>query len=181
MLEITVPCRSCGAPLGFAQSKCGGCARAPSRAERAALRARLSASSEDFRALDDQVSAARTVLLMVGLAYLAQAIFGLVFSRRAAFTDPELDAAALAQALYGLALGAVFAGCWLVGRAAPLSAIAAAIGAWLIVQLLSASVPISASMFAGLWFKAAVTILLARGLFAAVRAQRMLSELRRQA
>jgi hypothetical protein len=80
MLLVTVPCEKCGAPLGFGLRKCPRCRAAVSRDARRALHARLAASSEDYRDLQNQISSARAALLVASLMYLVVGVIAFVGS-----------------------------------------------------------------------------------------------------
>jgi len=86
MLHVTVPCEKCGAPVGFGARKCARCGVGVSREAQRALHARLEASSEDYRDLQNQISSARSALLVASLMD-AYSILAWVISHR-----PDVDA-----------------------------------------------------------------------------------------
>src|SRR5437870_1169595 len=94
LLDISVPCGKCGGPVGFGAKKCVKCGTKPSRDARAALRARLLASSDEFRELDAHVDSASVVLLLIALLHFAYGLIAFVVSQRA----PVLSAADTTEA-----------------------------------------------------------------------------------
>jgi hypothetical protein len=177
VLEVTVPCQGCGAALGFAERRCRQCGARPTREVSDALHARLSAASADYRDLQDQISAARTVLLLLALTHLALVVLAYAHVERSPFPAPELEASMRLLLLTDLALGALFAVLWWLGRRFPAVSMFAGTGAWLLLQttLFVFSSPLS--LFAGAWLKGVVLILLLRGLVAGVKAHRCLAKL----
>ena len=156
---------------------CPGCGAIPSRDARAALRERLVASSADFRDLQDQISAARTVLLILALVYVGYGALGFLAQSNALVSAAEEAIAARAALIQNVLIGAAFIACWRAARSAPLPAIIAAALLWLGLQVLGA-VAVSLSMFAGLWVKGVAAILLLRGVVASAKANSFLRKLR---
>lgn len=173
-----MPCQGCGEALGFGDQRCPKCSARPTRDVRDALHARLSAASADYRDLQDQISAARTVLLLLALVHLAVVVFAYLHVERTPFPAPELEASMRLLLLTDLALGGLFAVLWWLGRKFPATSVFAATGLWLLLQatLFVFSSPLS--LFAGAWLKAVVLILLLRGLIAGVKAHRYLTRLK---
>lgn len=176
MIDISIPCETCQKPIRFGPAKCPGCGAVPSRDARAALHERLVASSADFRELQDQISSARSVLLILAVVYVGYGILGFLVQARDLVTTPEETAAATAMLVQNVLLGATFLGGWRAARSVPLAAIVTATLLWLALQVLGA-VAVSMSVFAGLWLKAVATILLSRGILASVKANRYLRRL----
>jgi len=183
MLDVSLPCEGCGEAVGFGHRKCVRCGLRLSSAARSALRARLEASSEDYRDLQAQILSGRTVLLVASLAYL-------VF---AGFWGPELykewppeEGSLLAVAfVIDVAIGASLLLCWLVSRVWPATGLLLAAGLWLMTQvaLLAASVLLGSYflIFSGLWLKAIVGVLMIRGIVAGLRARRLVARLTHRA
>jgi len=177
MIDVSVPCEKCRAPIGFRPSKCTRCGAIPSRDARAALRERLAASSADFRDLQDQISAARTVLLILALVYVGYGTLGFLAQLNALVSTADEAIAVRAALIQNVLIGAAFVICWRVARSAPLSAIIAATLLWLGLQILGA-IAVSLSLFAGLWVKSVAAILLLRGIVASAKANRFLRKVR---
>jgi hypothetical protein len=177
MLDISIPCEQCGGPIGFGLKKCGKCGTAPSRDARAALRARLMASSDEFRELDQHIGSASIVLMLIALLHFAYGSIAFVVSQRV----PVVTAADMTEAgtllAQNLAIAIVFLACWGFARGFPAAAIAVAISFWLFLQV-GAMMLSPTAIFVGLWVKAVVLILLVRGAIAGIRAARYLSKLR---
>ncbi len=169
MLEVTIPCSKCREPIGFGQSKCPSCGATPSPDERLALHERLTASSSDYRDLQEHIHSARTVLLIIAGVYLAVGGLGFLIHGRALVTTPHEDALAWSALIGDTLIAAAFLACWRAARAAPLAAILAAIVLWLGLQALAAAT-LSVSLLSGLWLKAVAAILLLRGVVASARA-----------
>ena len=180
-LDVSIPCERCSASLRFGQSKCPQCGARPSVDARSALHARLSAASADYRDLQDQINSARTVLLMIGLVYLAVGVARYVVVGQAAgatAADVTLERVALAEQL--LTAGAFFF-CWLLARERPTLAIAAATLLWIGLHLAIMLVFPLTGLFFGAWLKGVAAILLLRGIVAAVRAYSFQRKLRQTA
>lgn len=169
MLEVSVPCAGCGGPVGFGQSKCRACGVALSRDARLALHERLTASSSDYRELQDNISSARTVLLVIAVIYIAIGIIGYVVHGRSLVNSPEEDAVARGVLIESVLTSVVFLACWYGARTMPLPAILGGTALWLGLQAVGAAV-LSVSLLSGLWGKAVALILLGRGILASVRA-----------
>jgi len=177
MIDVSIPCEKCRQPVRFGPAKCPACGNVPSRDARLALRERLVASSADFRELQDQISSARTVLLILAAVYAGYGLLGFLAQARDLVSTAEDTALAIAGLVENILIGIVFMGAWRAARSAPLPAIAAATLLWLALQVLGA-VAVSMSIFAGLWIKAVAVILLGRGILASVNANRYLRRLR---
>lgn len=177
MIDVSVPCEQCRSPIRFGSSKCPGCGAVPSRDARNALRERLAASSADFRDLQDQISAARSVLLILSLVYVGYGALGFLAESRAVVSTAEEVMAVRAALLQNVLIGGAFVVSWRAARDAPLPAIIAASLLWLGLQVLGA-VAVSVSLFAGLWVKGIAAILLLRGIVASAKANNFLRKLR---
>jgi hypothetical protein len=182
MLDVSLPCEGCGEAVGFGHRKCVRCGLRLSSAARSALRARLEASSEDYRELQAQILSGRTVLLVASLAYLGFA----------GFWGPELykewppeEGSLLAVAfVLDVAVGTSLLLCWVVSRVWPATGLLLAAGLWLATQvaLLAISVVVGSYflVFSGLWLKGVVAILMIRGIVAGLRARRLVESLTRR-
>lgn len=177
MLEITVPCQSCGEQVRFGYSKCAKCGAVVSRAAKHALHARLAASSDDYRELLDQVSSARTALLIASLLYLVIGAIAFVGSSGAHVT-PEHDWAVGGAFLVNALVASAFLGLWWLARTRPAFAMASAVVLWLAFQALLAVV-FPVAVRSGLWMKGVVAILMIRGIIAAFRAHAFRRKLQR--
>ena len=177
MIDVSVPCVKCGQPIRFGVSRCAGCGTKPSPDARAALHERLAASSADYRDLQEHVSSARTVLLILAAVYVGYGTLSFFAQQTAPVLTPEDAALARAELLESLLFGLTFIACWRAARTAPLSAIVCATLIWLALQAAGA-VAVSMSIFAGLWVKAVAAILLVRGIIASIQAKNFLRKLR---
>jgi hypothetical protein len=182
MLDVSVPCEGCSEAVGFGQPRCPRCGLRLSSTARSALRARLEASSEDYRDLQAQILSGRTVLLVASLAYLVFAGFW----GPALYEEwPPEEGSLLAVAfVLDVAIGASLLLCWLVSRVWPATGLLLAAGLWLATQvaLLAASVLMGSYflIFSGLWLKAVVAILMLRGIVAGIRARSLVGRLNRR-
>jgi len=134
----------------------------------------LAASSEDYRDLQNQISSARTALLVASLMYLV--IGAIAFSGSSQpneTTPPILGAAFFIDAV----VATVFLFLWWFARTRPAFSMLLAAALWLALQLLL-SLTFPVLVWSGLWFKAVVAILMIRGIIAALRANVFLQKLR---
>ena len=174
MLHVTVPCEKCGAPVGFGARKCARCGVGVSREAQRALHARLEASSEDYRDLQNQISSARSALLVASLMYLVVGAIAFLGSSRPDETTPPVIAAAF---LIDAVVAAVFLFLWWFARTRPAFAMLLAAVLWFALQLLL-TLTLPVLVWSGLWFKGVVAILMIRGIIAALRADVFLRKLR---
>jgi hypothetical protein len=176
MLEVTVPCEKCGKPVGFGSRTCRECGAPLSAAAKAALHARLLTSSNDYRELQNQVSSARTALLVASLMYLAVGLIASLASWRLAATTID-SAPELAPTLVNAVFAVLFLSLWWLARVIPTTAMLLAAILWLVLQLLLTwAMPDLA--WRGIWFKGVVAILMIRGIIAGFRAGAFLRKLR---
>jgi peptidoglycan/LPS O-acetylase OafA/YrhL len=174
MLQVTVPCEKCSAPVGFGPRKCPRCGASVSKDAKRALHARLAASSEDYRDLQNQISSARTALLVASLMYLVIGAIAFLGSFEPDETTPPIVRAAF---FIDAVVAAVFLFLWWFARTRPAFAMLLAAVLWLALQLLL-SLTLPVLVWSGLWFKGVVAILMVRGIIAALRANGFLRKLR---
>jgi peptidoglycan/LPS O-acetylase OafA/YrhL len=175
MLQVTVPCEKCSAPVGFGSRKCPVCGASVSKDAKRALHARLAASSEDYRDLQNQISSARTALLVASLMYLVVGAIAFLGSAQPDETTPPIVGAAF---IIDAVVATVFLLLWWFARTRPAFAMLLAAVLWLALQLLlSVTLPVLA--WSGLWFKGVVAILMIRGIIAALSANVFLRKLRK--
>jgi hypothetical protein len=179
MIDVTVPCEKCGAGVGFGEGRCGKCRLKLPREGREALHARLEAASDDYRELQGQIRAARSVLLIACLVHLAIAVIAFL---AASNTPNGRDRGDALQLGFDMVIGVGFLVLWLVARRTTGLAMTLAALGWLGLQAaLSLASPLA--VFSGgvwiIWAKLVVAILILRGIVAAVRAKRFGGTLRR--
>lgn len=176
MLEVSVPCERCHAPVRFGQSTCARCGAKPSRDAKAALHARLAASSDDYRVLQDHISAGRTALLVATLVYVVLGAIAFLGTAGESFSA-EQDAAIFASVLIDELIAAAFLVLWWLARDRPAMALISAAVLWIAFQaLLLVVYPLAFS--SGLLGKGLVAILMIRGIVAAIRARAFIRKLR---
>ena len=178
MLQISIPCQKCGKPIRFREYRCAACGAPLTRDGRRALHERLAAASSDYRALQDNISSARTVILIIAVSYAGYGLIQYLTSLTAPVNLPEELAQERALLVQNLLIAAAFLVSWRLARNSPLLAILGGVAFWIVLQALGAIV-VSTSLFAGLYFKAVAVILLLRGIYASVRANLFLSKLLR--
>ena len=174
MLQVTVPCEKCSGPVGFGSRKCPRCGASVSKDAKRAIHHRLAASSEDYRDLQNQISSARTALLVASLMYLVVGAIAFLGSSQPDETTPSIVGAAF---LIDAVVATVFLFLWWFARTRPAFAMLLAAVLWLAMQvLLSLTLPVL--VWSGFWFKGVVAILVIRGIIAALRANVFLRKLR---
>jgi len=185
--DISVPCPGCSEPLRFGDRACPSCRRAVPRASRAALDARLEAASGDFRDLKDHIRSASVTLVILALLYVGVGILAYLVesSSEPALPTPQELLEARVSLATNLAVGAGLGACFFWARRRPASALTTALMVWLLAQvpaLLVSRAPVL--LFMATHPRPAVASLLAlallvRGVFSALRAERLRSALRR--
>lgn len=179
-LDVTVPCPSCAAPVGFPGRTCPSCKATVPAAVRDALEQRLEAADEDFRDGRAATRSAATILLLIALVSLAAGMgrFGLEVTSD--FASPTEKVGALVELAVQLAVSAVFFCCVAWTKRSPLPAVAVGFLVWLLAQVgativspLSA-LPIGVAGFVGAFLRLAIFLFLVRGLVAAIQGQRMI-------
>jgi hypothetical protein len=184
-LDVTVPCSSCTAPVGFPGRRCPRCGAGLSSDLRAALEARLEAADEDFRDARANVRTASSILLQLALITMAIGVGEYVLMATSGFDAPAERAEWAAELVLQLALGAVFLGCFAWVKDSPVLAIATGLVVWLGVQIaVTVALPLTAmpmglAGFLVAFYRLVVFVLLVRGLVAAVRGRALLRKVTR--
>lgn len=176
MLDVSVPCERCGAAIRFGNARCPSCTKTVTHDLRSALERRLHESSDDFRDLREQTRSASAVVLITALAYLASGVIGYLAHTRAVVRFAEDDAAAIAALVERSSIGLVLCVLSALVPRHPTRFLTAALVVWLLVQVLAALVT-PLTIWHALWLKLVALVLLVRGIFAAVAADRMLRKL----
>lgn len=179
---VSVPC-SCGAEVGPMDARCRACNAPVSSEQREALDAALEAAHSEFRDARQQVQRAATVLLVVGLIYVAFGLLSYLVSAGTEFTPltQEESSTRVTALVENVVLGCALLGCYFAARRAPGRAFLVALGLWLANRLLVlAAAPatlflafVSAPGVALLMGRIVVLALLVRGLLAARRLNRI--------
>jgi hypothetical protein len=158
-LQVSIPCQSCAEPIGFAVDQCPTCSASVPNEIKAALLARLEASSSEFRELRNHTRSAITVLDMVSGFLLLLALISSLLSG-----EPSLDY---------LVFGVVFAGLALVSRRKVFLALTTAVILWTVnIGVLAAQDPRSLFSFP----RAIALVMLLRGSYSAASARLRLKE-----
>lgn len=178
MLDVSVPCGSCSAPIRFRDRVCPACGARVSPDLRSALEARLEASSADFRELKENVGSASLVLLILALLHLGLGVLVFIVERRADLMPAEHGTdEALVSLIGNSTIGVAMLACYGGSRRAPVAALTAALVVWIGVNVIAwIGSPqsflyafLSLSGVASLFAKLVVLILLLRGLRSAYR------------
>jgi Na+/proline symporter len=178
-LDVSVPCGTCGTPITFGVARCAKCGVVVARDVKAALHARLAASSADYRELQDRISSARTALLVASSMYLVFGVFAFVAAMTSPSTADEDAFARLVLATEALMV-AGFLGCWWWARTRPALSLVLAALLWIALQVALALI-YPRAVVSGLWLKGVVAILMVRGVVAGVRANAFLGKLEKRA
>jgi hypothetical protein len=184
-LDVTVPCPSCAAPVGFPGRVCPSCRADVPRALRDALEARLESADEDFRDGRSNVRTASTILLLLALLSLALGAGRYILAAMSGFDASDERAAALAQLVFDALVGGVLLACFAWARRSPVFAITAGLLAWTGIQVAETIVSPASALPAGLvgflnsFWRLVVLLLLVRGLIAALRGQALIRKMTR--
>jgi hypothetical protein len=179
-LEVTVPCPSCAAPVGFPGRVCSSCKAVVPAAVRDALERRLEAADEDFREGRAATRSAATILLLLALVSVALGLGRYALEVTSDFASPAEKAGALGELVVQLAVGAVFFGCFAWAKRNPLAAVATGFLVWLLPQVGAtiaqpiSALPIGVVGFVNAFLRLAIVLILIRGLVAAARGQRLI-------
>ncbi|HEY8019810.1 MAG TPA: hypothetical protein VIH93_01840 [Thermoanaerobaculia bacterium] len=184
-LEVTVPCPSCSAAVGFPGRLCRSCGAVVPAAVREALERRLEAADEDFRDGRAATRSASMILLLLALVSLGGGLGKYALEVSSDLAGRQDQVGALGELAMALAVGAVFFGCFAWARRNPLPAVASGLGVWLLAQVAStiaspiSALPIGVGGFVRAFLRLAILLFLVRGLVAAARGQRLLRRMTR--
>lgn len=102
MLDVSVPCPKCDAPLRFGERRCAGCGERVGRKVRRGLDERLEATGGDFAEMRRNVTAAFNLLIVLGSLQIVWALGILVAG------DPDARVAWMIAAVGAGMLGAAY-------------------------------------------------------------------------
>jgi hypothetical protein len=182
-LDVTVPCPSCAAPVGFPGRVCPSCKAQVPRPQRDALEARLESADEDFRDGRANIRTAGTILLLLSLLSFALGAGRYLLGTSTGFESGADRLVALVQLAPDAVAGGVFLACFAVARRSPVIAIAAGLLLWTANQVAqTVASPISALPFGLVGFvnaflRLVVLLLLVRGLVAAIRGRALIRKM----
>jgi hypothetical protein len=152
---------------------------------RDALEQRLEAADDDFRDGRVAIRSASTILLVIGLVSLAAGLGKYGLEVTSDFASPKDKVDALRELLAQLVVSGVLFGCVAWAKRNPLPAVAVGFLVWLLAQVGATIVapvfalPIGPGGFMAAFLRLAIFLVLVRGLFAAVRGQRVIRRMTR--
>ena len=139
-IDVSAPCASCGAEVGFADRTCPGCGIEVSQSVRNALEVRFEASSDELREFKSRAHTATTVLLVLALTHLFVGLLMFCVQMRSSLSPtPAETSSALTTLLINGALGVLLIGCFVWSTRAPGAGLVAALVAWVGVGVLARS------------------------------------------
>jgi hypothetical protein len=177
MLEISIPCTSCSAPIRLDDRACSSC-RAPVGSELVrAMEERALASSPELREAQEKLHSAASVVLILGLGYIG---FGIVFYLAARGSDllPTRDASSAGPELIAsCAIGIAFLVLFFTSRRFGSVSMMAALFLWLALQVAHYSIApqrlllhfLGLGGVGSLFLKIVILVLLVRGACSALR------------
>ena len=181
--NVSVPCEACGTALGLHHRACPKCKAPMPRSLRTDLEARLAASDDDFRELVQRVERALTVVLVVGLLYVALAAISVAWDRTSDIVASEGGlASAFAYVAPNLLVGMALLACFAWSKRFALQGLVAALIVWVALEVIRVAVApgllllmfLSFGSLAVFGAKLLVLVVLIRGVLAAIKRSRFL-------